>query len=582
MPAFSRRNFSAYPSSHFLYRNTTNTVVGTNTKELPYCSSRTKVVSFLLFTFCYTLFLYERGGAGRYLEPNVPKVTKSISQIRKLTISSWNIAAINNNPFEYWLTIEENPEYEDLMVKVEGFIDAPGDFDVSVDSVFTEEMFEKLEKRMEAATWDSVRDYWNNNLRHRKIVSGFLKDPMIGSKRLVSMLDRVTNTIYTTGSNTPVCRPSVINMYDGDLSDLETWFNSWLLFMFDNPLSIPPENVNKMPFQFLLPIKKSKYPDITVEEENMSLPLQTVCGAIFDAILVHMMNTVSEPDIWQPLKRKIVNSLNKQKIPKTLLILEQNYISNDIVTLQEVSASLVELAMSSGLGDAFHIVSSEDMDSVRDQNSVILLSRDTFPKGVLSEISSNVVSNFPQGKDVPVTGGDLLVITTEDKFGNPFIIASFHGDTNGLATIPVVDATIRTISSSPSLQNHKLIFGLDANTYENAIPGKTQDVLEFGKVYRNHNLTSCWGDVPDPKNYTTFNARTYLQPQLNKACKSHEKKECGDINPKDFILFPNNKFEIIKTWKDNTGNHKYEEDMTFPTLKFPSDHGILSTTIVEI
>lgn len=92
-------------------------------------------------------------------------------------------------------------------------------------------------------------------------------------------------------------------------------------------------------------------------------------------------------------------------------------------------------------------------------------------------------------------------------------------------------------------------------------------------------LTSCWGDTPNPKNYTTYNARTYLQPQLNKACKSDEKRTKGDVNPKDFILFPKRDFAVVQTWKDNTGKKTYVEDMAFPTLDFPSDHGILHTII---
>jgi hypothetical protein len=92
-------------------------------------------------------------------------------------------------------------------------------------------------------------------------------------------------------------------------------------------------------------------------------------------------------------------------------------------------------------------------------------------------------------------------------------------------------------------------------------------------------LTSCWGDVPNPSNYTTYNARTYLQPQLNKACKMEEKREKGDVNPKDFILFKKNDFEVVSTWKDNTGEKNFIEDMAFPTLTFPSDHAILSSII---
>ncbi len=40
------------------------------------------------------------------------------------------------------------------------------------------------------------------------------------------------------------------------------------------------------------PILHSKYPAITQDEQEISIPLQLLCLAIFDAILVHMLNTV--------------------------------------------------------------------------------------------------------------------------------------------------------------------------------------------------------------------------------------------------------------------------------------------------
>jgi len=311
----------------------------------------------------------------------------------------------------------------------------------------------------------------------------------------------------------------------------------------------------------------------------VSLPLQTLCGAIFDGILVHMMNTVSKPDVWQPLKKRIVESLNKQKVPKTLEILEKEYAQADIVNLQEVSTALINLAKASGLGKRYHIIAPADADATRDQNSIIMLKKDTFPNGAsYSEITSDVVSNFPVGVKVPVANGDILAITTEDKDQIGYVLASFHGDTNGLATIPVLDAIKKTMRSTKGMGAKKLIFGLDANTYEKG-SAKKQDVTQFGEAYRQYHLTSAWGDIPNPSNYTTYNARTYLQPQLNKACKSSEKRACGDVNPKDFILFSKDDFTVLSTVKDNTGKMKYIEDMAFPTLDFPSDHGILSTTI---
>lgn len=80
-------------------------------------------------------------------------------------------------------------------------------------------------------------------------------------------------------------------------------------------------------------------------------------------------------------------------------------------------------------------------------------------------------------------------------------------------------------------------------------------------------------------NFTTFHARTHLQPQLNKAVTLEEKDNKGDKNPKDFIIFYNSDFKVLHTNKDNTGNKVYVENMVFPTLSFPSDHGVTSTIL---
>ena len=106
-----------------------------------------------------------------------------------------------------------------------------------------------------------------------------------------------------------------------------------------------------------------------------------------------------------------------------------------------------------------------------------------------------------------------------------------------------------------------------------------RSVDEFAASFRAKGYSSCWGDVPNARSATTFNARTYLQAQLQKAARSDEKESKGDKNPKDFILFPKGRFEVLKATKDNTGERTYVEDMVFPTLKFPSDHGVVAATL---
>mmetsp|Transcript_15531 Transcript_15531/g.17906 ORF Transcript_15531/g.17906 Transcript_15531/m.17906 type:complete len:586 (+) Transcript_15531:46-1803(+) len=556
--------------------------------EKSLASYRNKTVAFIIATIAYTAFLYSSGGAGHYLG-GTPDASLSLSAAkgmnsmravgRKLQLTTWNIAAINNNPFEYWITY--NDEYEDLMKKVENFLEEPGERDVSVENVFTEEMFADLENQFKEVGWPSVQSYWDEQFKNRKIVSQFMKDPLLGSKRLASMPDRITNTINIPGQSEPICRPTVINQYDGDLSDLNKWWTEWKRFMFVKKIKVSTKmgSEEKQIYSMLKPIKKSKYPEITEQEEIDSLPLQTMCGAIFDAILVHMMNTVSEPSIWQDLKRTMVAELNRMKFPHTLQILTSKYAESDIITLQEVSSSFVDNLSESSLGQRFHIISPSNMDGVRDQNSIIMLSKESFPGGATKEISAGVTASFPPGVGVPVDKGDILAVTATHSDGVPFIVASFHGDSNGLATKPVLDALIKSINSDSDLMTHQLIFGLDANTYEKAKPNKQQSVVDWGKHYAKFNLTSCWGDVPNPANYTTFNARTYLQPQLNKACKQSDKRAKGDVNPKDFILFQKGIFNVLQTWKDNTGDGTFTENKAFPTLKFPSDHAILSTIV---
>ncbi len=94
---------------------------------------------------------------------------------RRLTVATWNIAAINNNPFEYWITMKENPAYEELMVRVEQFLEDPKDKDVPVSQVFTEDMFTQLDSRLTNVGWKSVRSYWEADFKNRKIVSQFMK-----------------------------------------------------------------------------------------------------------------------------------------------------------------------------------------------------------------------------------------------------------------------------------------------------------------------------------------------------------------------------------------------------------------------
>jgi len=144
---------------------------------------------------------------------------------------TWNIAAVNNNPFEYWIT-SDDPKYNDLMMSVSKFIENPLHHDITIKEVFTNDMFEELAALMTKMGWSGIeetRNSWQTSFQDRKIISEFIKDSLLGKKRLASMPDRVTNTINTV-SGEAAMRPTVINCFDGELNDINQWWTQWKHF----------------------------------------------------------------------------------------------------------------------------------------------------------------------------------------------------------------------------------------------------------------------------------------------------------------------------------------------------------------
>lgn len=69
-----------------------------------------------------------------------------------------------------------------------------------------------------------------------------------------------------------------------------------------------------------------------MEEEAISIPLQTLSIAIFDAILVSMLNSLSTT--WQPLRNDMCNKLNRHKVERSIDILTTTYGESDVMFLQ--------------------------------------------------------------------------------------------------------------------------------------------------------------------------------------------------------------------------------------------------------
>lgn len=510
-----------------------------------------------------------------------------------LTCLTWNVAAVNNNPFEYWVS-HDDPAYLRLMNDVQEFIDSPSnDQDVEVRSVFPDALFEELASMMSAEGWGGIeetRKLWRDDFSQRKIMSGFLKDKQLGAKRLASMPDRLTNTVNLFGGGVS-CRPTVINNYEPPLPDIATWWEAWKSWMFSLELEVPAKgggSKKARPCSMLETIPRAKYPALTESEEAISVPLQTLCCAIFDAVLVHMLNSVG-PDTWHGVKLSLCKALSTNKVALTLSILE-HYSDCDIVFLQECSAAFAEtVAATSALEEAFHVLKPAALDHKRDQNSLILLAKGRFDGAGAEEVTGAIEARMKEEGSVTLAKGDLCAYIVPPAASpvseaGSWLLCSFHGDTDGLASVPLVTAAAAVRAARGGADALRLVIGLDANAHCAGVPGKKLGAAEFVGACAGLGLADCWGgrcaEAP-AECCTTFNARTYLQPQLNKAVSrtAAATDPSTDRHPKDYILFDGAQLETTcAPLRDNQGTRgKFDPDAPFPTLRFPSDHAALLT-----
>ena len=389
----------------------------------------------------------------------------------------------------------EDPAYDRMMGAVRQFVEEEegGAHDVAVGEVFTAEMYEQLERQMAAQGWEGLaetRARWEGDLQSRRIVSGFLKDKAIGSKRLASMPDRMTNTIRTADGGT-AHRPTVINCYaDAPLDSVAAWWEQWRAFIFERPLPFAAHMgvaaTSQPPALLFRPIPRAKYPALSAEEEAISVPLQTLSLAIFDAIMVHMMGSVARTT-WQPLRAELCAALNERKPARTLEILSRYSGSEDpaqlrrppapagVICLQEASTYLVGELRSAASAWSVHA----GRGGKRDQNSVVMLRREEWDEALedvtaqVDEVAAGAATRAAGAKrGAPWSGGDLHAVVVKRRVaphaGESFLVASFHGDTNGLLTVPLLRAlaVFRHDIAIADGAAPRLLLGIDSNAYE--------------------------------------------------------------------------------------------------------------------
>ena len=235
---------------------------------------------------------------------------------------------------------------------------------------------------------------------------------------------------------------------------------AWSAFMFETRLEVAVKgggSASKRPCELISKIPRAKYPALSEEEEAMSVPLQALGLAIWDAVMLHVVCTLSPGGEWLAIKRSIVEALLQKKEPRTLEILTGPYAGTDIMFLQEARGDFKPV-LSAALGGAYAVFAPAT-PSKSNQNSLVALRTSAFDAASVVDVTDQAMAALSTEAKGKVASGDLLVLTASDKAGGrKYVLASFHGDTDGLATLPVLEAV------------HAVVLATNPNPHPNPHP----------------------------------------------------------------------------------------------------------------
>jgi len=333
-------------------------------------------------------------------------------------------------------------------------------------------------------------------------------------------------------------RPAVTTPYTGWGASLEDWWVAWTTFIF-----------SEQAYEKIIPHPVKYQTGLNEMELEFSQPLQIFHLALFDGILMHMLNTVAPG--WMETKRLLLTS---DRVGLSIEILVDSYGSFDALLLQEVSRAAGSL-IKERLPD-FHVIGG---GSGGNNNSLVLARKSYF-----TEVVDETATFAPK---LPISCGDACVVLARSVNGEQVVLASYHSDCDGKMTLPFIDAFVQHTAGRMCL------LGIDGNMTSDPEKGRLNS-MSFRKAIVAHGLHSC---LPEDV-WTTYKARTFMQPQFQKAVLSTKLKDDADLGPKDHILATAPSY-FVSVARDTTGTHQFI-DAPLPTERFPSDHAIVAADVL--
>jgi hypothetical protein len=506
---------------------------------------------------------------------------------RSMKVVTWNMAGINNNPFEYWSS-EEGSRMQKIQQYMEEFVDGQGIGEtLKIETIFPpENLSALLEATRKANTqyisWkidEKVFTYIGTlydrlqNLTVNQLIKGPDDKTMacMNDTRRFSRPDSVTSN-----------RPTVVNQAKFNPN---SWYKDWLTFMFTARSSSPGKtpqppvlDVQNKKLKALQSAAKSEEKSEDISDEGLWIGTLTdlLMLGIFDATLILGMKKSGVPK-WMDCKMGSVEEAKKKKEEKLMQILD-GYEKADVIFLQEVSQSIMKILKEKTRETTFR-VQTTDQNPESNQMTAVLIKHSLVIPYSLNLLPTKKTLLGTTAVEVKIKGGK----------GQPdvkYVLASVHSKT---------EDAYKTVRALKNLALHnssqRIIIGIDSNA--NPENGQYTPGV-FNYQVTELQLHTGWTNTALKRSYTTYKQRSFIQSQVNKSCTSKETRNVNvgaqnDCCVKDFILWGNvghNHFnprlEVSCELANTDTPYVWVGNQLLPTESFPSDHVIVTCEVPDV
>ncbi len=299
------------------------------------------------------------------------------------------------------------------------------------------------------------------------------------------------------------------------------------------------------------PLNPDKYIDLkdTIYVKNKIY--NKITQILFLTLYYGIMDFLLKDSItWQKLLHGNRNLIDDKISAYKKWILESNL---DIIFLQELSVEFskkLQIELYDYDYDLF-------CNNLGVQDSGILIRR-SLNLNVISKISY-----LPEYNGC--SPGDLIGLEVKNEKLH-MLLFSYHGDSKGLHTLPVMNVIKNYISK----RKIPAIIGMDANTCGDTPLEHNNKVKSFISQMNKLHFNTCFSTTN--YKFTTGQARSIFQPQFQKGILTRDRNKSTKRYCKDYIC---STFEL----SDGVIYNNQSTVIDYPNERWPSDHTAVNTNI---